>query len=80
MRVKFLSISFLFLTALKGQDTSFTVKQALDMAIKQNLDIQIAQSDLEIAAINNSWGMQEHFPSSPEILVTQKPGPTSIRS
>ena len=56
MRVKFLSISFLFLTALKGQDTSFTVKQALDMAIKQNLDIQIAQSDLEIAAINNSWG------------------------
>ncbi len=56
MRVKFLSISFLFLTALKGQDTSFTVKQALDLAIKQNLDIQIAQSDLEIAVINNNWG------------------------
>lgn len=56
MRVKFLLISFLFLTVLKGQDTTFTVKQALDLAIKQNLDIQIAQSDLEIATINNNWG------------------------
>lgn len=56
MRVKFLLMSFLFLTVLKGQDTTFTVKQALDLAIKQNLDIQIAQSDLEIATINNNWG------------------------
>lgn len=56
MRAKFFLISFVFLTALKGQDTSFTIKQALDLAIKQNLDIQIAQSDLEIATINNNWG------------------------
>lgn len=63
MRTKLLLISFSFLTVLKGQDTSFTIKQALNLAIKQNLDIQIAQSDLEIATINNNWGNAGALPT-----------------
>jgi outer membrane protein len=56
MRIKLFVVSIAFLTNLQAQDSSFTLKQSLDLAIKQNLDIQIAQSDLEIATINNNWG------------------------
>jgi outer membrane protein TolC len=56
MRIKLIVVSIAFLTNLQAQDSSFTLKQSLDLAIKQNLDIQIAQSDLEIATLNNNWG------------------------
>jgi outer membrane protein TolC len=39
------------------------MKQALDLALKQNLDIQLAQSDLEIATINNNWGNAGALPT-----------------
>lgn len=56
MRVKLSVACILFLIQIQAQDSSFTLKQTLDLAIKQNLDIQIAQSELEIADINNNWG------------------------
>ena len=56
MRIKLIVVSIAFLTNMQAQDSSFTLKQSLDLAIKQNLDIQIAQSDLEIATLNNNWG------------------------
>ncbi len=56
MRIKLIVVSIAFLTNLQAQDSSFTLKQSIDLALKQNLDIQIAQSDLEIATLNNNWG------------------------
>ncbi|MEN9951426.1 MAG: hypothetical protein RLY85_2178, partial [Bacteroidota bacterium] len=63
MRFKFLVSCVLFFTCAQGQDSAFTMKQALDLALKQNLDIQLAQSDLEIATINNNWGNAGALPT-----------------
>ena len=57
MKASRFSIIFLLIfTYATAQDTSFTLKQAIDLAIAQNLEIQMASSDLEIAKINNNWG------------------------
>lgn len=56
MKVKALLLGLLLSGSVIAQDSLFTVKQAIDMALKQNLAIQIASSDLEIAKINNNWG------------------------
>ncbi|MEY3350635.1 MAG: hypothetical protein RIQ50_746 [Bacteroidota bacterium] len=53
---RFLVVFLLFFVSVSAQDTSFTLKQAIDLAIRQNLEIQIANSDLEMAKINNNWG------------------------
>jgi outer membrane protein TolC len=63
MRFKFLVSCVLFFACAQGQDSAFTMKQALDLALKQNLDIQLAQSDLEIATINNNWGNAGALPT-----------------
>jgi len=39
----------------KGKIHVFTAREAIDMALKQNLDIQIAQNDVDITNINNTW-------------------------
>ena len=56
MRIKAVLLSLLFANAVSSQDSSFTAKEAIDMALKQNLDIQIASTDLDIAKANNNWG------------------------
>lgn len=38
------------------KDSLFTLQETIKIAIEQNLDIQIAQSDLQIAEINNNLG------------------------
>jgi outer membrane protein len=63
MRFKFLISCILFFTCVQGQDSAFTMQQALDLALKQNLDIQLAQSDLDIAIINNNWGNAGALPT-----------------
>jgi outer membrane protein len=63
MRFKLLVSSILFFSFVQGQDSAFTMKQALDLALKQNLDIQLAQSDLDIAMINNNWGNAGALPT-----------------
>lgn len=40
-----------------------TAKDVVDIAVKENLDIQIAQSDVEIARISNNWGNAGMFPT-----------------
>lgn len=54
-------ISFLSTGAL-AQDSIFTSKDAVNLALQQNLEIQIAQSDLEVATINNNWGNAGKWP------------------
>jgi outer membrane protein len=47
---------------LKGQDSVFSAREAVDMALQQNLGIQIAMSELDIARINNNWGNAGKWP------------------
>lgn len=63
MKVKALAITLLLSCALNAQDSLFTLKEAVDLALRQNLDIQIASSDLEIAKINNNWGNAGGLPT-----------------
>ena len=63
MQIRVFIISFLFIQQLAAQDSVFTASDAIGTAIKENLDIQIAQSDIEIAKINNNWGNAGMFPT-----------------
>lgn len=63
MRFKLALFSFLFIGFAEAQENRFTLKEAIDMAIKQNLDIQIANTDLEIAKNNNNWGNAGALPT-----------------
>lgn len=63
--MKFRSFLFSFFIVIQAlsQDSSFTLKQAVDLALQQNLDIQIAGSELEIAKLNNNWGNAGALPT-----------------
>jgi outer membrane protein TolC len=50
------------ISGLKGQDSVFSAREAVDMALQQNLGIQIATSELDIARINNNWGNAGKWP------------------
>jgi outer membrane protein len=63
MRFKLALFCFLFIGFAEAQENRFTLKEAIDMAIKQNLDIQIANTDLEIAKNNNNWGNAGALPT-----------------
>ncbi|MFN5421677.1 MAG: TolC family protein [bacterium] len=63
MKVKVFALALLLSGALNAQDSLFTLKQAVDIALHQNLEIQIASSDLEIAKINNNWGNAGGLPT-----------------
>lgn len=58
-----LLLAFMFsICDLKGQDSVFSAREAVDMALQQNLGIQIAMSELDIARINNNWGNAGKWP------------------
>lgn len=63
MRFKLILCLFLIVGFAKAQQNKFTLKEAIDFAIKQNLDIQIANADLEIAKNNNNWGNAGALPT-----------------
>ncbi|MEY4627890.1 MAG: hypothetical protein RLZZ595_216 [Bacteroidota bacterium] len=63
MRIKLVLFCFLFIGLVNAQENKFSLKETIDLAIKQNLDIQIANSDLEIAKNNNNWGNAGALPS-----------------
>lgn len=63
MRFKLVLLFVLFHNLIAAQENTFSLKQAIDMAIKQNLDIQIASTDLEIAKNNNNWGNAGALPT-----------------
>jgi len=62
MRFSFVVIFSLLSHGLLSQDSLFSAKDAVNLALQQNLEIQIAQSDLEIATINNNWGNAGKWP------------------
>ncbi len=66
MKHKVLTGSFLAcviaLSAGAQDSTSLTAQQAVEIALQNNLSIQIAQKDLDIAHINNNWGNSGRWP------------------
>lgn len=65
MRIKLIPV-FYMLSALcssKAQDSLMTAREAVDIALQNNLRIQIAQSDQDIARINNNWGNAGKWPT-----------------
>ena len=63
MKSKLLIIFLFFTIASKSQDSSLSLKQAIDIALQQNLEIQISQTELEIAQTNNNWGNAGALPT-----------------
>jgi outer membrane protein TolC len=63
MKCRFVIVILLFVGFAHAQENKFTLKDAIGMAIKQNLDIQIANADLEIAKNNNNWGNAGALPT-----------------
>ena len=62
MKFSFIVFISLLSNGVLAQDSIFTSKDAVNLALQQNLEIQIAQSDLEIASINNNWGNAGKWP------------------
>ena len=65
MRIKLIPV-FYMLSALcssQAQDSLMTARDAVDIALQHNLRIQIAQSDQDIARINNNWGNAGKWPT-----------------
>ena len=63
MKAKAFVLVLLISSALNAQDSLFTLREAVDMALRQNLEIQIANSELEITKINNNWGNAGALPT-----------------
>ena len=63
MQIRLFILGVLFSVSGNAQDSIFTAKDAVDIALKQNLDIQIAQSDVEITKINNTWSNAGMLPT-----------------
>lgn len=55
-------ILFLLFPALVNAQGLLSLKEAIDTALKNNLDIQIAKNKLEISHIQNTYGMAGGFP------------------
>ncbi len=63
MKLKLLALTIVFGTALKSQDSLLTARDAVDIAMRINLRIDIAKSDQDIARINNNWGNAGKWPT-----------------
>ena len=63
MRTSILILLFLVSQYSFSQDSIFTSNDAVNIALQQNLEIQIAQSDLDVAVINNNWGNAGGLPT-----------------
>jgi len=56
-------ILFLFFPIFVFSQQEITLKNAIDTALKNNFDIQIARNNAEISKMNNSYGMAGGLPS-----------------
>jgi outer membrane protein len=63
MKLKLLALILLFGNALQSQDSLLTAREAIDIAMRINLRIDIAKSDQDIARINNNWGNAGKWPT-----------------
>jgi outer membrane protein TolC len=68
MRVSILILLFFASQYSFSQDSIFTSKDAVNVALQQNLEIQIAQSDLDVAEINNNWGNAGGLPTITSVV------------
>ena len=68
MRVRILILLFFVSQYSFSQDSIFTSKDAVNVALQQNLEIQIAQSDLDVAEINNNWGNAGGLPTITSVV------------
>ncbi|WP_336513914.1 TolC family protein [Pollutibacter soli] len=62
MKRSLLFISLIISVGVSAQDSLLTAQQVLDMAIQNNLRVQIARADIDIAKINNNWGNAGRWP------------------
>ncbi len=53
----------LFSASAQSQDSVITAREAVDMAVEQNLRVKIVRSDRDIADINNNWGNAGRWPT-----------------
>lgn len=49
--------------SVKSQEVSLSVSDAIEKALDNNYGIIISKSDIDIAAINNSWGTAGRYPT-----------------
>jgi outer membrane protein TolC len=65
MRIKLVPVFFLLSAGFPAmaQDSLMTAREAVDIALQNNLRIQIAKSDQDIARINNNWGNAGKWPT-----------------
>jgi outer membrane protein TolC len=63
MMRKMLFWCLLIFSTANAQDSLLTARQAVDIAVNENLNIQIVRGDLDIAAINNNWGNAGRWPT-----------------
>ncbi len=60
---KTLVFVFLFLSCISGAQVPLSLKNAIDTALQNNFDIQIAKNNAEINKINNTFGVAGGLPS-----------------
>jgi outer membrane protein TolC len=60
---KTLVFVFLFLSCISGAQVPLNLKNAIDTALQNNFDIQIAKNNTEINKINNTFGVAGGLPS-----------------
>jgi outer membrane protein len=65
MRIKLVPVFFLLSAVFPAmaQDSLMTAREAVDIALQNNLRIQIAKTDQDIARINNNWGNAGKWPT-----------------
>ena len=65
MRIKLVPVFYLLSAVFpaKAQDSLMTAREAVDIALQNNLRIQIAKTDQDIARINNNWGNAGRWPT-----------------
>lgn len=62
MKIRSLFIFLLMPLAMRAQDSLLSARDAVRIALENNLDIKIVQEDLEIAKLNNTWGNAGKWP------------------
>src|SRR5687768_12957890 len=62
MKRSLLFISLIINIGIAAQDSLLSAQQVLDIAIQNNLRVQIAKADIDIARINNNWGNAGRWP------------------
>ncbi len=63
MKRKMLLWFVLIVAQAQAQDSLLTARQAVDIAVQENLSIQIVRGDLDTATNNNNWGNAGRWPT-----------------